>query len=437
MTLKPKQIVELWHQAAYDYDLLSTIAEVNEVFKTQLWDEDAFQNILTGFRKREDEHREFLDCCGYDWVTNRDAYDSATETTYQYHAMGVISGVWWDSSPEMRRADCFRNICVRLTKRWGSLQDISPRAIPASAGLPIKLILIPSGWPNFSSWVIEAFADACPWAFQCSMSELSQKPVEDKPYPIVGQETLDQWVSLAIACLVSNLDCPESLVSGAQFMLAEKITQFVTARKYVKNHGVLNRRLSCCQATDLFAIAHEVGHHLMDAASPSWDGDEEKKADLLAYRGLWNYPTSIAAVTTRSDEHEELTILAGGLFSSVVHLGIAADQVVRAVVAPHGAEDPRVADTSRMDAWQLASEQIVNQYPELNDSWIGIQQFLLAFECYKKQFLDYLSTIIPEVIDQTREALAEYVASNPGARDREKLAELARNPPKDFDVREL
>lgn len=415
MTLKPIQIVEFWHQAAYDHDLLSTIPEVNEFFRTQLWDEVAFQNILTGFRKREDEQREFLDCCGYEWVTDRAAYDSATETTYQYHAMGVISGVWWDSSPEMRKADCFRNICVRLTKRWGSLWDISPRAIPAGAGLPIKLILMPSGWPNFSSWVIEAFADACPWAFQSSMAELSQKPVEDEPYPLAGQETLDQWASLAIACLVSNLDCPESLVSGAQLMFAEKVPQFTTARKYVNSHEVLNRRLSYCQATDLFAIAHEVGHHLMDAAFPDWDCDEEEKADLLAYRGLWNYPTSIAAVATSSDELEELTVLAGGLFSSVVHLGIAADQVVQAALAPCGAEEHRVADTSRMEAWQRVTEQIVNQRVELNDSWTGIQQFLLAFECYEKQFLDYLGRIVPEVIDQTREALDEYKANNPGA----------------------
>lgn len=418
--LVPSEVVRQWHQAAADYDYLSSVPEVNAFYAQRNWRESDYQNILKGFARRRDDHRAFLEAFPYGWAVERDAYEYSVDAVYQLQAIDVIAGIWHDCDEETRRLPDFDNICVRQTRRWGSPADISPLAVPAKPLSPIKFILVPFGWDNFVSLTVEGFAEHSPCFFEHPLGDLSSHT--KTLLPACSDKKVAYWKSLAVCSLVSILGCPEILVPAAEELLIEQIPEFQGAKKYLDGHSDLNRRLAYSQAVVVYSIAHEVGHHLNAVYSDAKSEDREYVADALAYRGIWNYPAVIGTVSPEGETYDAMTLLAGGLFTSVIDFGLASDRIVREI-SEGSLSQPSTYVSKRKQQWQLLSERIVSRCPELRKPWQGIQVMLDGFDDYQASYLDYLKSVVSSKLDRARVLIQELLSKNPNLDD---PAEVAR-----------
>lgn len=422
--LSPEDILLHWHRVAEDYDYLSAVPEVNHFFSSRYWIESDFQNVLQGFSNRKKDHETFHQHFPYSWTTERKAYEFSIDSLYQLYAIDVLAGIWHESDEATKKFHLFDNVCVRQTRRWGGPADISPRAVPQSKHNPVKFILVPYGWDNVVSMAIEGFADYAPELFEHPLSELPSQNIDPTSYDI--QRAYPYLKSLAVCSLVSILGCPEVLVSAAHDRLIKEVESFLGGRLHLPGYSELNRRLSYAQAVIVYSIAHEVGHHLQGIYPNAAPDRCEYIADTLAYQGLWNYPSSIGSVCPPGEEYDALTVLAGGLFASLIDLGIESDRVTRELVLQIPQKrSPLIAN--RKYLWLKLTETIVSKRPELEQDWRGIQIVLAGFDQYRDEYISFLSRIISESLTDAKRCIAEFVEDNPNLDDPDEIIRSYRH----------
>lgn len=425
--LNPSTIAKIWHNAAYDHDLNLVIPSAQQYLSSSSWSDNTFEKLKTGLDLRLQSAPEFFSRYDYSWVLLRESYSFISEPLYQLTVLDSILGNWVDVPESKRLLPVYNNICARATNIWG-LRGSTPRSIPIFQD--ISFITVPFGWDNLSWLSIGGMLSYIGFDEDGKSSLLEITELDCIEIQKNGPARSERyWRSIGAKTIAGELPCSDLLVPALIESFIKEIHALSGAFIYMAPSAKLTTTLACNQLALIFAIAHEVGHHLSAIHKNTGDGEvSELIADELAFNGLWNSPAVFTPFSNLKSNEDILCILSGYLFfltyATHLHSIISIEETLykTSKIKENGISLWR----ARFNQWKNFSLLLINKKLKNNNyeytDWKNFKNWFTSFNevliYYINSFSLWCNATYPTIIGQARAIHKSEISSEPDIDDR-------------------
>lgn len=413
----------IWYDISYDYDDNIAIPATREVLASASWSDATFSKLRCGLERRFNEVPIFFEKHDYTWVLSRDSYDFIGEPLHQMIALDVLLGVWSDISEEDKISPLFSRICTRTSNIWG-LGNTTPRALHEKIK-DMRFIIIPFGWDDLNWFIINGFFHFIGKEEHCALDTLNYSNIDIVDVRKYGPLRAERfWQSILAKAIVGQFKCPDVLAAGFNAALIEDVKALSKGLVHMTSTQFPHHVVQYSHIALMYAIAHEVGHHL----SPLLKSypllilesvSDELKADLLAFMGLWNRNIVFKEYTNLNSGVSLLCFLSGQLFmlvlGAVTYCGSFLDKNCQL----------------KMNLWKDRYQQWFSLVKKIIDSLLADNQKnsrfsilsyneLLCVE-YINSFFCYCENLYPTILEESHHVFKKILQEEPDIYNRVSL----------------
>lgn len=406
-----QSLLAAWRRIAADFDRSLGIPAANEFYRREVSDPETMARLRASLSQALTViHPEFAREVDYSWVLDTDAalYHPPAEALYQLHVLHAAATLWNACELQHRNNALFSNLMARYSRLWGSVGNTSPKARRENE---VSFIVVPFGWDELLHASLHGLQSMAPSLFPADCVV----PAVSLPVSVNAEAAVPSWNSLLARALASELGCHDVLTPGCIEKITTEVPQLTSAVGMPRDVDSIDPQTARCALAMLFAIAHEVGHHL-GAAFPLLPGeDEEKRADRLAANVVWDCPGVMRGLHTTSDAEDSLGVMAGALFFCALQVGTVAERSARRHVS--GERASRSTIDGRMDAWLKLVEILVQSNPQLRPALEGALALFAVSNEYCEALDRYADSVLPHCVPTVRRLVEELHAENPNLHD--------------------
>ncbi|MGS2724821.1 hypothetical protein ACVBEJ_13865 [Porticoccus sp. GXU_MW_L64] len=410
--MTPEKLQKIWLEAANDSDDLVVRKGFRDWMIQESWLDSVYDNAINGIKDRMQACPEFFAMHDYQWAIERDSYFFSNEAYLQLTLLDLLIPFWLSVPKEKQPSPIFKNLCIKQTVQYGCYSAI-PRCLLYKE---LNIILVPIGWNDNVQSAVKGLLGSLSGRFSLPVFGQQSGPIPE--LDSYAEKAASHWHPIIAKAVGDEHGCKQVFIPALANQCMANISALTTQAPWLTGTDKMNDLTAYANIVDVYAIGHELGHHLSKEFL-ELDGDSEADMDLFAYLLTWNAPQAYHPFLKIESPAEHLCLLSGLLFHMMMLICRYTEIHVEKAITGDNLSDQEAK--ARFQQWADVTKKrcnYINMPPALQGR---LHLFQGEVENYTKAYDQYLLGLVPKVVDDCYECFQTLKKSEKNYDDMEKL----------------